>query len=56
MDRDSKNRGGFNLKPRIDFKKHPYAEPKFMLPPDSDKLPIPFENLIKKASSKSSGQ
>lgn len=41
---------GLNLKPRVDIKKHLYAEPKFMLPPDSDKLPIPFENLIKKNS------
>ncbi len=39
---------GLNLKPRVDIKKHLYAEPRFMLPPDSDKLPIPFENLIKK--------
>lgn len=36
------------LKPKVDFKKQPYAEPKFMLPPDSDKLPLPFENLIQK--------
>ena len=38
---------GASLKPKIDFKKQPYAEPKFMLPPDSSKLPVPFEDLIK---------
>ena len=36
------------LKPKVDFKKQPYAEPKFMLPPDSDKLPPPFESLMQK--------
>ena len=36
-----------NIRPKIDFKKQPYAEPKFMLPPDSSKLPIPFEHLLK---------
>lgn len=39
-----------NLKPRIDFKKQPYAEPKFMLPPDAEKLPMPFEGLLKKTN------
>lgn len=45
------------LKLKVDYKKQPYAEPKFMLPPDSQKLPIPFENLLKKTatSSNSSG-
>lgn len=40
------------LKPKIDFKKQPYAEPKFMLPPDAEKLPLPFESLIKKSQAK----
>lgn len=38
-----------SLKPVIDFKKQPYAEPKFMLPPDTSKLPVPFSNLMKTA-------
>lgn len=37
------------LRPKVDFKKQPYAEPKFMLPPDSEKLPLPFEKIIKKS-------
>ena len=36
-----------NLRPKVDFKKQPYAEPKFMLPPDASTLPIPFEHLLK---------
>ena len=41
------------LKLKVDYKKQPYAEPKFMLPPDSQKLPIPFENLRKKTATSS---
>ena len=40
-----------NLKPKIDFKKQPYAEPKFMLPPESSKLPMPFPDLIQEHES-----
>ena len=41
-----------NLKPKIDFKKQLYAEPKFMLPPETSKLPLPFEELLKEERTK----